>query len=125
MTFNPSCVYTVNTKVCVERNLFCDWGDMCNLTFIAATILNFELALPAWRQASLKFKIVEAMNAKLHISAQSEEKFLPTQSLVILPKRPKPSIVCLQVDTFRTLLLLLILMFMSCDNSSIAATENA
>ena len=32
-------------------------------------------------QANPKFKIVAAMNAKLHISPQSEEKFIPTQTL--------------------------------------------
>ena len=37
-----------NTRVCVGRNFSSDWGDMCNLAFIAATILNFGLALP-WK----------------------------------------------------------------------------
>ena len=32
--------------------------------------------------ASQKFKIVAAMNAKLHISPKLEEKLLPTQTLV-------------------------------------------
>ena len=59
-------------RVCVGRKLSSDWGDERNLAFIAATILNFGLA---------KFKIVAAMNAKLHISPQSEENFLPTQTL--------------------------------------------
>ena len=42
-------------------------GVICvvpNLAFIAATILNFWLALPAW-PSQLKIKIVAAMNAKL------------------------------------------------------------
>ena len=34
-------------------------------------------------QVSPKFKIVAAMNAKLHISPQSEEIFLPTQTLIL------------------------------------------
>ena len=46
---------------------------MCNLEFIANTILNFGLAN--------KPKIVAAMNAKLHISPQLEYNFLPTQTL--------------------------------------------
>ena len=53
-----------------------DWGDMCNLAFIAAKILNCQPG-----QASPKFKIVAAMNAKLHISPQLEEMFLPMQTL--------------------------------------------
>ena len=58
---------------------------MCNLAFIAARILNFGLAwteVETWvGLASPKFKIVAAMNAKLHISPQSEENFLPMQTL--------------------------------------------
>ena len=29
------------TRVCVGRNFSSNWGDMCNLAFIATTILNF------------------------------------------------------------------------------------
>ena len=34
------------TRGCVGRNFSTDWGNMCNLAFIAATILNFGLAWP-------------------------------------------------------------------------------
>ena len=37
-----------HTRVCVGRKFTFDWGGMCNLAFIAATILNFGLAQPAW-----------------------------------------------------------------------------
>ena len=40
--------HKATTRVCVERKLSFDWGDMCSLAFIAATMLNFWLALLAW-----------------------------------------------------------------------------
>ena len=48
-----------STRVCVRRKFYFNWGDMCNLAFIAATILT--------GQASPQFKIVAEMNAKLHV----------------------------------------------------------
>ena len=35
---------TFLTRGCVGRKFSSDWGDMCNLAFIGATILNFGLA---------------------------------------------------------------------------------
>ena len=68
-------------KVCVRRKFSFDWDDMCNLAFIATTILNFGIARQPG-QASPKFKIVAAMNANLHISPQSKENFLLMQTLI-------------------------------------------
>ena len=42
-------------RVWVGRKFSSDWGDMCNLAFIAATILNFWLAWPGW-QSYLKIQ---------------------------------------------------------------------
>ena len=35
-------------RICVGRKFSSDWGDMCNLAFIASSILNFGLSLLAW-----------------------------------------------------------------------------
>ena len=38
----------ISARVCVRRKFLSDWGGMCNLAFIAATILNFRLTWPGW-----------------------------------------------------------------------------
>ena len=74
--------FEFSTRVCIGRNFSSNWGDICVIqhSLPPQFLILGWLCLPG--QASPRLKIVAAMNAKLHISPQSEEKFLPTKTLV-------------------------------------------
>ena len=69
-----------STRVCIKRNFSSDWGDMC-ITQHSLPPQNLNFGLACLAKLAPKFKIVVAMNAKLHIPPQSENNFFPMQTL--------------------------------------------